>query len=319
MMRLLAAELHKLNRPLLWGVMFASALFCVLLAVSGADNARRAAEPAHEAERLPSCAQLRLPDGPSCASARAAARARAVAADEEGLKFARHTAAQLDPLAAGAEAAGLMASLPGALAMALLAGGHVGGEWSGRTLKSVLTRCGRRWRVVVAKLVSLWVAGAGLVLVSWAALAVAGPVLVRADHLPEPHQSVAEAAGWACSQVARASLVLAVFAAIGVLAAVVTRGTVGTMAAAGGGVTLMLVVAAIPVAGRWTPATWVQGWMGFGVGLRSFTPLPNNFWSRFIDAGQSPPGHVAGFAGLVATLGVCSVAGVAMFRRADVS
>lgn len=68
-------------------------------------------------------------------------------------------AAQLNPLAAGAEAAGLMASLPGALALALLAGAHIGGEWSGRTMKNLLTQEGRRWRVLAAKLVSLWLAG----------------------------------------------------------------------------------------------------------------------------------------------------------------
>ena len=68
-------------------------------------------------------------------------------------------AAQLSPVAAGVEAAGLMASLPGALALALLAGAHIGGEWSGRTMKNLLTQQGQRWRVLAAKLVSLWLAG----------------------------------------------------------------------------------------------------------------------------------------------------------------
>lgn len=316
-MRLLRAELRKLNRPLLWGVMFAAVLFCVLLAVSGAGNAHRGTMTS--AERTPSCAELAVPEGLVCADAQASTRARAAAADKENLEAARYTAAQLNPLAAGAEAAGLMASLPGALALALLAGGHVGGEWSGRTLKNVLTRCGHRWRVLAAKLVSLWLAGIGLILACWAALAVVGPVLVRGDHLPNPHQSAAEAMGWAASQAGRASLVLAAFAAIGVLAAVVTRGTVGTMATSAGIFAMMLVAAAIPATGAWTPATWVQGWMGFAVGVRSITSLPNNFWSRFIDAGQSPPGHVLGFTGLVATLAVCAAVAVTLFRRTDVS
>jgi hypothetical protein len=73
----------------------------------------------------------------------------------------------------------------------VLAGGHVGGEWSGRTLKNLLTQCGHRGRLLAAKLGSLWLAGVGLVGVCWAALAVAGPVLAKVDQLPDPHQSFA--------------------------------------------------------------------------------------------------------------------------------
>ena len=240
-MRLLGAELRKLNRPLLWSVVVASAVFCVLLAIGGAGNARQAT---------------------NTGSASSAA----------------HVAAQLGPIAAGAEAAGLMASLPGALMIALLAGGHAGGEWSGRTLKNLLTQHGRRRDVLVAKFVSLWLAGAGLIAACWAALAAAGPIIARADHLPAPHESFVDAAKWAGSQSARALLVLAAFAAIGLLSAVLTRNTIGTMATAAGAFVTMLVVTTFPSVGRWTPATWVQGWMGFPVGLRSVTALPNNFW-----------------------------------------
>src|ERR1700730_9253835 len=126
-MRLLRAELGKLNRPLLWGLTVAAMLFCVLLAVGGSANASGRTRPC---------------TGVDCTVGRMMA-----------LTVEVHTAEQLDPVAAGAEAAGLMASLPGALVIALLAGGHVGGEWSGRTLKNVLTQCGHRWRVLAAKLV----------------------------------------------------------------------------------------------------------------------------------------------------------------------
>ncbi len=284
-MRLLRAELRKLNRPLLWGVTAAAALFCVLLAVGGSSNARQEAR---------------------------GGRAEAEVA-------AAHTAAQLDPLAAGAEAAGLMASLPGALALALLAGGHVGGEWSQRTLKNLLTQHGRRWQVLAAKLASLWLAGVGLVAACWAALAVAGPILVRVDHLMGPRQSLAEAARWAGSQVGRSLLVLAVFAMVGLLAAVLTRGTIGAMATTAGAFVTMLVVATVPSNGKWTPATWVQGWMGFPVGLRSITDLPSNFWSRFIYAGGSPPSHLLGLTGLVAMLAACGLVAVLAFQRGDVA
>ncbi len=226
-------------------------------------------------------------------------------------------AAQLDPLAAGAEAAGLMASLPGALALALLAGAHIGGEWSGRTVKNLLTQQGRRWRVLAAKLASLWLAGVGLIAVCWAALAIAGPVLVHLDHLPQVSQmSAAHAISHTGSQVARALLVLAMFAVIGLLAAVLTRSTIGTTAAAAGAVIAMLVAGALPGTGRWTPAAWVQAWMGFPAGLASITSLPTNFWSRFI--GVTAGGQLA-LIGLAGMLAVGAVLAAAVFRRMDIS
>jgi ABC-type transport system involved in multi-copper enzyme maturation permease subunit len=317
-MRLLRAELAKLNRPLLWGVTLASALFCVLLAVGGSANARMNVTTGAQ-DQVPSCAVMALPEGPACAKAQALQRARIEQGRAELALAASHTAAQLHPVAAGAEAAGLMASLPGALALALLAGGHAGGEWSGRTMKNLLTQHGRRWQVLAAKLASLWLAGVGLVAACWVALAVAGPFLVRANHLPDPHQSLATAARWAGSQAARSLLVLAIFAAIGLLAAVLTRNTIGTMATSAGLFVAMLVVAALPASGRWTPATWVQGWMGFAVGERSITALPDNFWSRFINAGGSPPSHLLGLTGLVAALAACALPALATFARSDVA
>jgi ABC-type transport system involved in multi-copper enzyme maturation permease subunit len=311
--RLLRAELSKLNRPLTWGVAGAAALFCVLLAIGGTANATNDARG--RVGPVASCAELRIPAGPACARAQAAERSRIRQIDAEPMMVA----AQLNPVAAGAEAAGLMASLPGALALALLAGGHIGGEWSGRTMKNLLTQHGRRWQVLAAKLVSLWVAGIGLIAACWAALAVAGPVVSRLDHLPNPHQPLHHALTLAGSQVARSLLVLAAFAAIGLLAAVVTRNTIGTMATTAGAFVAMLVAASLPGLGIWTPATWVQGWMGFPAGLASVTALPTNFWSRFINAGGSPPSHLLGLAGLAALLVACSGMAAGVFSRADVS
>ena len=308
-MRLLRAELRKLRRPLSWGVAGAAALFCVLLATGGAHNAMLEAQTPH----LPTCTELGIPAGPRCSQAMARERARVAQANAQPAQVA----AQLNPLAAGAEAAGLMASLPGALALALLAGAHIGGEWSGRTMKNLLTQQGRRWRVLAAKLASLWLAGVGLIAVCWLALAIAGPVLVRIDHLPAAHESAAHAISLAGSQAARALLVLAAFAVIGLLAAVLTRGTIGTTAAAAGAVIAILIAASLPGTGRWTPATWVQEWMGFPVGQASITSLPTNFWSRFI--GSTGGGHLPGLIGLAGVLAVCSALAAAVFRRADIS
>lgn len=320
-MRLLRAELAKLARPLTFGVAAAAAGFCLLLAAGGTHNAELDARGAPR--HLPSCAAEQVPAGPwagwrgrsqQCARWQAAARARLRQIEAEPVQVA----GQLAPAAAGAEAAGLIASLPGALAIALLAGAHVGGEWSGRTMKSLLTQHGRRWQVLVAKLVSLWLAGLGLIAACWLALALAGPVLAGVNHLPGPHQTVIHGLSLSGSQVARALLVLAVFAVIGLLAAVITRGTVGTIAATAGAVIAMLAVAALPGAGPWTPATWVASWMGFPAGLGSVTALPANFWSRFLGTG-APPGQVAGFAGLAGLVMAGLAIAERIFRRADIS
>jgi ABC-type transport system involved in multi-copper enzyme maturation permease subunit len=314
---LLSAELGKLRRPLTWGVTGAAALFCVLLAVGGAHNAQAGAQAA--GGPLPSCAALGVPAGPACTAARTIEQVRYRQRDAALTAAAVHTAAQLNPIAAGAEAAGLMASLPGALALALLAGGHIGGEWSGRTMKTLLTQHGRRWQVLGAKLVSLWLAGIGLIAACWAALAAAGPILTRVDHLPAAHQGAGPALALAGSQVARALLVLAAFAAIGLLAAVVTRNTIGTTATTAGVFVAMLVIATLPGLGRWTPATWMQGWMGFPVGIASITALPSNFWSRFISAGGSAPSQLLGLVGLCALLLACGAVSARIFQRADIS
>ena len=118
-MRLLRAELRKLNRPLLWSVALASAVFCVLLAIGGANNAQQATKT--RSDRPATCAEMGLPSGPVCTRAQVLERAKIAQGPAEALSSAAHVAAQLGPIAAGAEAAGLMASLPGGLMIALLA------------------------------------------------------------------------------------------------------------------------------------------------------------------------------------------------------
>lgn len=315
-MRLLRAELRKLKRPLFWCVLGLSALFCVLLAIGAADNAHN---DLINSERSPSCAELKLEPGSACATGQAMIRAREVSRRAETNVMAEHTAAQFQPVAMGAEAAGLMASMPGALALALLAGGHLGGEWSGRTMKNLLTQHGRRWQVLAAKFGSLWLAGTGLIAGCWAALAVTGPVVSRLFDLPDGHESFGAAARLAGSQCGRALVVLAVFVAIGMLAAVLARNALGATAGTVGVFLVLLITAELPTLGKWTPATWVEAWMGFRGPDRTLTDLPNSFWSRFTEAGGRLPGHWFGLLGLVATLAVCAILATRTFDRTDVA
>ena len=185
--------------------------------------------------------------------------------------------------------------------------------------EGLLAQHGRRWPVLAAKLASLWLAGAAVLVACWLALAAAGPVLSQLDHLPAPHQPLSQAVSLAASQVGRALLVLAVFAAIGLLGATLTRNTIGTMAAATGIFIAMLLAASWPGLGRWSPATWVQSWMRFPAGLASVTFLPTNFWSRFISASGTGPGPLSGLAGLLALLAACLAVTGWVFSRTDVT
>ena len=229
--RLLAAEIWKLNRLMTWVLTGCAAIFGVLQVWAGV----------YDTSLHPDIS---------------------VGHDASGATAATLAAGTLSPLAAGAAAAGLMASLPGALFIAILAGGHVGGEWTGRTIRTLVAQHGRRWSILTAKVVSVWLTAAAMMAACWAGLAVAGPILAAAYHLPASHQTISAAAGLGFSQTARALLVLAVFAALSVLAAVVTRSSTGTIALMVGAVMLILLLAGQPGIGAVSPADWVQGWMG---------------------------------------------------------
>ncbi|WP_042409974.1 ABC transporter permease subunit [Streptacidiphilus carbonis] len=317
-MRLLHAELRKLNRPLFWCTALGFALFAVLLAVGGASNAQQYTQTSP----VPGCAAMHLPASISCAEAQRTAEAREEQTRPERLASALHTAEQLTPLAGGAESAGLMASLPGVLVLSLLAGGHVGGEWTGHTLKSLLAQCGRRRRVLAAKVASLWLAAVGIMAAGWAGLALAGPLAAHVAGLPAGRLSLAHTVDRSAGQLGRALLVLALFAAVGVLCSVLTRSTVGTLGACSGVFVALLATAALPGLGRWTPATWVQNWMGFGAGESSITALPDNFWSRFLSAtGAAPSPLVTALeaVALAGTAAACALVADTVFRRSDVT
>jgi ABC-type transport system involved in multi-copper enzyme maturation permease subunit len=316
-MRLLQAEFRKLNRPLFWFGALGFVVFVAVLAMGGATNAGQYTGGYTE----PTCAQLQLPADVSCTQAQQAARIRDELTRQARAAAATHTAEQLAPSAAGAESAGLMASLPGVLLLSLLAGGHVGAEWSGRTIKELLTQCGRRRRVLVAKAASLWLSAVAVMLAGWAALAVVGPVAARSAGLRGAQQPIAEALRHSAAQFGRAALILAFFVAVCVLLAVVTRSSIGTMAACCGAFVGLLVAASLPGLGRWTPATWVQNWMGFGSGQSSITALPDNFWSRFVATDAAAPSSLSvglQAVGLTVLAIGCLWVADAVFRRGDI-
>lgn len=100
--RVLAAEVRKLARPLIWGSGLSVVVFCLLITWAGAANAHGArVSPRVPGECVPAL-------GPACARLVAQADAAALAA-------ARDTSCSAQPGQVGRLAAGMLASLPGRL------------------------------------------------------------------------------------------------------------------------------------------------------------------------------------------------------------
>jgi hypothetical protein len=291
-MWLLVAEFRKLLRPLVIGTVLAAAGFCVLLAWGATSNASQSLDPRATMSR-------------DCLVA-PTADCRAQAAQEHQFRVvqARSTSRLERPGAVGQVASGLLASLPGVFVVALLAGGHWGGEWSGRTVLTLFTREGRRLTVLAAKWVSLWVAAVATLVVCWAALAVAGPLLVAAYRLPGADATLWSGAGASLAAFGHALVVLALFSAIGVAAGAVARGQLGTTAVTGGVLLVSLIVAGMGPAGRWSPATFVQAWMRFRFNGQF---LPTNFWARFLSGKNF--GEPAGLVGVGAWIVAAGLVG----------
>ncbi len=166
MLWLLAAELRKLIRPLVWGTGLAIIGFCLLITWGGANNARGA------------LASPRIPD--VCARAVTAQCRQVIAhAHAAARTAAAATSLLAQPGEIGHVAAGMLASVPGLLLIALVAGGHWGGEWGSRTIRQLLARQGRRTRVLAAKWLTIWAAGVAALVCCWVVLAIAAGAIAR--------------------------------------------------------------------------------------------------------------------------------------------
>jgi ABC-2 family transporter protein len=297
---LLKAEVRKLIRPLVWGSALAIVAFCLLLTWAAARNARAAV------------ASPKIPD--ICARAATAQCRQVIAHAHAAARAAAAATGQLaQPGEIGHVAAGMLASLPGLLLIAMIAGGHWGGEWGSRTIRQLLCREGRRGRVLAAKWLSTWAAGVATLLACWLVLAAAAPAITAAARLPAAHSGLWAGLGSSASAAGHAIVVLGLFAAVGTAAGTIGKGQLATMALTAGSMLLALLVAGIAGIGGLSPATYVQAWMGFGPAGY----LPTNFWTRFLSGGQYA-GQLTGLAGVLLTAAVA--AAIARWRiAADVT
>lgn len=322
-MRLIRAELTKLRRPLAFWIAAAAIVASLMFAWQGVKNASASQRPS-AVPRAPTCQDFALPSGPLCD--------RALAVQEDIRTFqhqqalakpeTRHNARPTDalpvehPLSAGKLAAGFMASLPGALLIFLLAAGHVGNEWNGRTIKMALCQDGRRWRLYAAKVASLWVVAVGLLILDWALLAAVSPALKAAYPLPGPGLSWSAAWSSVATDAARAPVVMAVFAVLGTAAAVIVRNALGAFAVAGSFVLASLLAAGnISALAPWTLAYWVSGWMQF----RSHGFVIYHFWVDGFPGSVRSPGTLTASVGLLGVMAVLSAVAVLIFRRVDIT
>lgn len=317
-MRLLHAELRKLRRPLVyWLGLTVIVLSCLLVRQVQANyelnNPRDGSLPGLSAP--PTCAQLGLPVGARCAEIQRGSREADERFRRDALSAARLAKAGQHPLGVGRFAAGLLGSLVGAGAVLFLAAAHVGGEWSGRTIKSILVQDGRRGRLLATKVASLWLSGAALLAVTWAALALVTPYLRHRYSNPRVHLAAGQAVGAALSQSARALLVLAVFAVLGVAAAVLTRSVLGTLFLGLGALVVSLLLSQFRIVARWTLAYWVTGWMGFsGDGA-----APDYLWITRLPVGVPAPSAGFGVAALIFSLIAMGALAWSAFWRSDVT
>lgn|SRR5712691_7634900 len=111
MLWLLAAEFRKLVRPLMWGTALAIVTFCLLITWGAAHNAASG------------LASPKLPD--ICSTAQTNQCKQVIArADYRAHADAAATYQLTRPGEVGHVAAGMLASLPGLLLIAMVAGGH---------------------------------------------------------------------------------------------------------------------------------------------------------------------------------------------------
>ncbi|MEA2509790.1 MAG: hypothetical protein QOG21_1872 [Actinomycetota bacterium] len=221
------------------------------------------------------------------------------------------------PAGIGKAAADEMASLVGAAVMLFLAGAHVAGEWSGRTLKTVLTAESRRWRILFAKAVSLWIAGVMTLAAMWLLLAGFSFFLLHAWGLPG-RPDAAAGLRFAGPDLLRAIFVLGTFAVLGLCAAIVTRSMLGTVVAGLLVLGLAMELVNISDVTRFSPAYWIDGWMRFQPpGRVAADPLA--LWNTGVPVGVPAASVTVGAVGLLSFAVALGALAWMRFRRADIT
>lgn len=221
-----------------------------------------------------------------------------------------------NPLGAGVQAGGAMASLLGFVLITILAAGHVGGEWSGRTLRPMLIRQPNRWRVFSIKVLSLWIASLAILLITWAVLAIFA-LAFRAISPLEPIGIAGFPASSGPSEMGRAALILAVYSTLGTTLAMIARSVVGTLTTG-----LAFGAGSLILGYQFTWAShhefvyWVTGFMGW------YDPRmigTGTYWLTTFATHQYDATAPGGILGLAIGFAITALVGAVAFKRARIN
>jgi ABC-type transport system involved in multi-copper enzyme maturation permease subunit len=270
MIRGVRAELRKLRGPMLITttivVMLISVFYGVGLQGGASGQLQNALNNLEATAYVPTPEEMGMTAGPQYDEALAEMQAqmeidnaRWVEEIKSGVALARATQ---QPLGAAGLAAAVSTSALGVFALLIFAAFHVAGEWSRNSIKEVLVQHSGRTRLVVAKVVSTWIAGLWLLFASWVALALWGLISVHA--FPLQVDASSDAVGWSLSLLARAPLVILAVAALGVLTGVLLRNALSALSASAVVVLFAAIVAGVVEAiTEYSPAVWIAEWMHF--------------------------------------------------------
>jgi hypothetical protein len=170
--------------------------------------------------------------------------------------------ASQSPLGALGLAVAFMCSMPGVFAILLVASMHVGGEWSGRTVKEVLVADGSRFRFVWVKSVVVFLFGLWLLVCIWIGLILWGLVSKAVFPINTP-ASAETTLDWLLPMLWRSPLVLALFVVLGVVLTVAVRHPIPSLLAGVLVVFVVNIVVRFRAIAAASPASWVASLMGF--------------------------------------------------------
>jgi ABC-2 family transporter len=266
--RLARAEAHKLRRPLTMSV-FLTVIGFLLANVSIAEmNGQQAMGQLRAMEEARACATAQERASRACRSGERGRRmGEALSPVTAHAEQDVATAALLQSPSGGLLlAADMWATLVGGFAIALLASGHVAGEWSGRTIGAVLVVYRPRRVFLLAKLVSVWLSGVGMLILTAALFAALSPILRSTFSLGQVPVAVDPEPVGTVLALGRAAVVLGAYAALGCLCAMVTRSPLGTFIMMAGILLAAMGLATFPGTDTFSPADWVSGWMALHSG-----------------------------------------------------
>ncbi|MGB9881115.1 MAG: hypothetical protein ACPLRM_10165 [Anaerolineae bacterium] len=301
------AELIRLRRPSVLGVVVAAAILCISYSIAFQDAAAWTA--GYHGERLktlleqePSVGQFPGQEDAQQQDNRPN-RHEEILSSITDLTSSRidlaHIASTQTPLGSLGVSSGLMCSGVGFLALLFLGAVHVAGEWQRKTIKEFYRGQGQALGFVLSKFVSLFLMGLVLVIFSWALLTLWGLVSKRVFPIPFA-LSLVETWHWVYPVLLGLPVVLFFYAALGTALGILVRDVAGVIVGGATGFLVLGWLSRLEEVEPFSPPVWISTYMlsarqtGGGVALlRSLC----SDWSPALSTGQLSGGMAQGLLG----------------------